>query len=136
MTLSMSKIKYTSAGFTIVELLVSIAVGAIVIASLNQLVDGYLHVSQRGRYLSLANSFVEGKVEALRNTGFNSINPGTTDLSAELPAGLPPYRSASLQVTTPSSGLKQVDISVTYQDQGLTNSYSYTSYIGELGVGQ
>ncbi|HVC36353.1 MAG TPA: prepilin-type N-terminal cleavage/methylation domain-containing protein [Candidatus Dormibacteraeota bacterium] len=132
----MINLRKSVSGFTIVELLVSIAVGAIVIASLNQLVSGYLHVSQRGRYLSLANSYVEGKVEALRNIGYNSLVAGSYSLTSQLPSQLPPSRSGTMQITAPATGLKQIDITLSYQDQGLTNSYSYTTYIGELGVGQ
>jgi prepilin-type N-terminal cleavage/methylation domain-containing protein len=132
----MSSIRHSSEGFTLVELLVSIAVGAIVIASLNMLVSGYLHVSQRGRYLSAANSFVEGKVEALRNSGYNAAVSGTTSLTSQLPSVLPPSKTASMTVGAPSNGIKQVDITVSYKDQGVTQTYSYTTYLGELGVGQ
>lgn len=132
----MSGIRNTSEGFTLVELLVSIAVGAIVVSSLNMLVSGYLHVSQRGRYLNATNSYVEGKVEALRNSGYNAATVGTSSLTSQLPSLLPPSRSASMTISSPSSGLKQVDITVSYKDQGLTRTYSYTTYIGELGVGQ
>ncbi len=132
----MSGLKKSTAGFTLVELLVSIAVGAIVIASLNLLVSGYLHVSQRGRYLSLANSYVEGKIEALRNTGYNGLSTGTTSVTSELSTQLPPSRNGSMQITSPSAGLKKIDITVSYKDQGLTQTYSYTTYVGELGVGQ
>lgn len=130
------KIRKASAGFTIVELLVAIAVGAIVTASLNQVVTSYLHVAQRGRYLNLANSYAEAKAEALRNNGYNSLNLGTTDISGELPSQLPPSRSASLTISSPSTGLKEADISISYKDQGKNNTISYTTYIGELGVGQ
>ncbi len=123
-------------GFTLVEILVVIAVAAVMIVSLNSVVTGYLHVSQRGRYLSLANSYIEGKVEALRNNGYNSLSPGTYNLTGELTTQLPPSRLASMVVANPSGGLKQVDITVSYKDQGQTNSYAYTTYIGELGVGQ
>jgi len=130
------KIHRSSDGFTIVELLVSIAVAAIVTASLSQVVTSYVHVAQRGRYLNLANSYAEAKVEALRNTGYNGINVGTTNISAELPSQLPRSRSASMTVSSPSTGLKQVDITLTYKDQAQTNTLAYTTYIGELGVGQ
>lgn len=132
----MSGIKKASAGFTLVELLVSIAVGAILIGSLNAVVTSYLHLSQRGRYLSLANEYVESKVEAIRNGGYNALAPGSYSLTSELPSGLPQSRSGQMQVGNPSGGLKQIDITVSYNDQGLSNSYSYTTYIGELGVGQ
>ena len=128
--------KLTSEGLTIVELLVSIVVAGVVIGSLSQVVSTYLHVSQRGRYLNLANSYVEAKVEALRNIGYNSLTLGTTSLTSELPAQMPLTRSASMTVSSPSNGLKQVDLSVTYADNGQSNTYSYTTYLGELGVGQ
>jgi prepilin-type N-terminal cleavage/methylation domain-containing protein len=123
-------------GFTLVEILVVIAVAAVVIVSLNSVVTGYMHVAQRGRNLSLANAYIEAKVEALRNTGYNGLNLGTSSLTSELPAQLPPSRSASMVVASPSGGLKQVDITVSYNDQGQSNTYAYTTYVGELGVGQ
>ena len=118
------------------EILVSIAVAAIVTMALNSVVTTYLHVSQRGRYMNLANSYVESKVEALRNQGYNSLAVGTTSLTSELPSQLALSRSATMTVTNPSGGIKQVDITVNYKDQGFTNSISYTTYLGELGVGQ
>jgi prepilin-type N-terminal cleavage/methylation domain-containing protein len=130
------KIHHSSDGFTIVELLVSIAVAAIVTGSLSQVVTSYVHVAQRGRYMNLANAYAEAKVEALRNTGYNGLSAGTSSLSSELPAQLPPTRSASMTVSSPASGLKQVDITLTYRDQSQTNTLAYTTYIGELGVGQ
>jgi type II secretory pathway pseudopilin PulG len=132
----MKRQKLANGGFTIVEALVSMAVAAIIIGSLTQVVTTYVHVSQRGRYLNLANSYVEGKVESLRNAGFNAISIGTSSLTSELPSQLPPGRSASMNVSLPQAGLKQVDITVSYSDNGQTRSYSYTTYVGELGVGQ
>lgn len=125
-----------SDGFTIVEILVSIAVAGVVIVSLSQVVTTYVHLAQRGRYLNLANSFVEAKIESLRNRGFNSLTPGTTNLLSELTVQLPPARSASMIVGNPSGGLKRVDITVSFPDQGQMRTYSYTTYIGEIGVGQ
>ena len=127
--------KLTSAGLTIVELLVAIAVAAVVTGTLSEVVTSYVHTAQRGRYLNIANSYVEGKVEALRNMGYNGLAIGTTSLTTDLPAQLPPKSTASLTISNASPGIKQIDITITYKDQG-TNSFSYTTYIGELGVGQ
>jgi prepilin-type N-terminal cleavage/methylation domain-containing protein len=132
----MSKIKASETGFTIVELLVCIAVAAIIMASLSQVVTSYVHLAQRGKYLNLANSYAEAKVESLRNAGYNGISTGTTNISSELPSQLPPSRTASMTVNSPSGGIKEVDISVSYKDQGQNNTLSYTTYVGELGVGQ
>lgn len=131
----MKTLKLNSTGLTIVELLVAIAVAAVVTGTLSEVVTSYVHVAQRGRYLNLANSYVEAKIEALRNTGYGGLSDGTTSLTTDLPSQLPPKSTASLTISSPSAGLKQADITITYNDQG-TNSYSYTTYIGELGVGQ
>lgn len=109
---------------------------AIVTAALSQVVTSYVHVAQRGRYLNLANAYAEAKIESLRNTGYNGLSLGTTSLTGELPTQLPPSRSASMTITSPSSGIKQVDLTISYKDQGQSNTYSYTTYVGELGVGQ
>ncbi len=123
-----------SDGFSIVELILSITVGVIFIAAVTQVVNNYISLGQKSRNVILANSYVEGKVETLRNIGYNGLIAGTADLSAELPSQLPTPRSASLTIITPSNGLKQADISVTYNDKGKTQTYSYTTYIGELSV--
>lgn len=115
--------------------MVAITVAAIVIGSLSSVVTGYVHVAQRGRYLNLANSYVEAKVETLRNQGYNSLAIGTTSLTSELSTQLPPSRSASMAISNQATGVKKVDITISYYDQG-TQSYGYTTYIGELGVGQ
>lgn len=128
--------KNKQAGFTLVELLVSIIVGGIIIASLSQVVNSYINVSKNGRYLNLANSFAEAKIEALRNAGYNNIATGTTNLTAQLPAQLPPGKTASMEVTTPYGGIKKIVLTVSYKEQSKIKTYSYATYVGELGVGQ
>ena len=128
--------KLSENGFTLVELLVAIAVGAIIVASLTQVVTNYIHLAQRGRYLNIANAYVEAKTESIRNLGYNSVTDGTTSLTSELPSGMPRIKSGTMTISSPSLGLKQLDITVSYTDQGQSQSYSYTTYVGELGVGQ
>lgn len=123
-------------GFSIVELIIAIVVGVTFIGSMNLVVDNYNNLSRRTRNLVLANSFADGKVEALRNDGYNALNIGTTDLSSQLPSQLPKPASSSLTIAQAQPGIKQVDISLTYNDQGITRTYNYRTYIGELGVGQ
>src|SRR3989344_4791852 len=125
-----------STGFTTVELIIATVVGGIIIASASLIIGNYSHLSGKGRNLVLSNSFVEAKAEALRSTGYNGLNDGITDIGNELPAELATPRSASLQISPQGAGLKQIDITVTYSDQGAPRTYSYRTYIGELGVGQ
>ena len=123
-------------GFTVVEILVAIAVAAVILTTLNSALTTFIHLGQRGRYLSLANTFVERDVEGLRNDGYNALNIGTTSLTSSLPSGLPPGSSGTQVVNQPMLGVKQIDITISYKDQAQTLNYGYTTYIGELGVGQ
>ena len=131
-----TKASSKSAGFTIVEILVAIAVGAILVTAFSNVVTTYVHVSQRGRHLSYANAYAESKVEALRNQGFNSLALGTSNVSAELPSRLPNARNATMVISAPTAGIKQVDLSVSYNEQSSMTTHNYRTYVGELGVGQ
>jgi prepilin-type N-terminal cleavage/methylation domain-containing protein len=123
-------------GFTIVELLISMVVVAILIVGINSIYLSHLTQSQRVRNLIIVNSFVENKVEALRSAGFLSIEDGTTDISNELPTDLRSPKSASLHIGSATSGLKDINISIIYNDSGTQQTYNYQTYLGELGVGQ
>ncbi len=123
-------------GFTIVELLVSMLVVTILVVSINSIYLTHLAQSHKARSLMLANSFVENKIEALRSAGFLSIVDGTTDISNELPSDLYAPKSASLQISSAESGLKSAVVSITYNENGAPRTYSYQTYVGELGVGQ
>lgn len=105
-------------------------------ASASLIIGNYSHLGGKGRNLVLSNSFIEGKIEALRSIGYNGLSDGTTDIAGELPSELSQPRSASLQISSPGAGLKQIDVTITYSDQGTNRSYSYRTFIGELGVGQ
>lgn len=132
----MSVITTESKGFTIVELLVTMIVGGLLAGSVALFLAQHTHLAQRGRDVSVTNSFVENKVESIRSAGYLSLTDGTSDITSELPSELKPPRSASLVVSSESASIKQVDISVTYNDQGAARTYTYTTFVGELGVGQ
>lgn len=118
------------------ELIVTMLVGIVLVGSVNTIYTNQLYLSQRTRDTVLVNAFVEAKVEALRSQGFLSVPLGTTNITSELPVELNNSRSASLAVTTHSTSVKQIEITVSYNEQGTSRSYSYITYLGELGVGQ
>lgn len=119
-----------------VELLITIIVTAILMTGLNGIFLAHSNLSQRTRDAVVLNSFAESKVEALRSKGFLALTNGTTNITSELPSELRPPRSGSITVSTHSPAVKVVDISITYNDQGVNRSYSFKTYVGELGVGQ
>lgn len=124
------------AGFTIVELLVSLVVTVILVTGINSIYLTHMVQTQKVRNLALANSFAENKIEALRSTGFLGISNGTTDISGDLPSDLWSPHSASLQINSATSGLKNIVLTITFNDSGNQRTYNYQTYIGELGVGQ
>lgn len=131
------KIKHNNqAGFTIVELLVSVIVVVILVAGINAIYLTHLTESHRVRNLILVNSFAENKIESLRSGGFLSISDETTDISNELPSDLWSPHSATLQITSAESGLKDIYLTITYNDNGTNKIFNYQTYLGELGVGQ
>lgn len=130
------KPKINQGGFTLVELIVAILVGAILIFSTNMIIVNHAYLSQQGRDTTLANAYAEGKIESLRSIGYTGLSNGTTDITNELPAELNGPRSGSLVITTQSIAIKKAVIAISYNEQGKTRSVNYTTYIGELGVGQ
>lgn len=120
------------------ELIIAIAIGSLFIGSVMTLLVQNARMAQRTRDIAVANSYTENKVESLRSSGYLGLSNGTTSLTSELPSELKAPRSAT-QIIADAPGsvsVKQVDISITYNNQGTPRTYSYTTFIGELGVGQ
>jgi type II secretory pathway pseudopilin PulG len=120
----------------IVELLIAIIVGAILMLSLSNIVTSHIYLSQRSRDVVIANAYAEQKVEALRSKGFLTLTDGTSNITSELPSELKAPRSASMAISSHTAAVKKVRLSVTYSQQGAPRTHVYTTYIGELGVGQ
>jgi prepilin-type N-terminal cleavage/methylation domain-containing protein len=123
-------------GFTLIELLVSIIVGAILVGSVNTVYTNQLALSQQTRDTVLANAFAESKIEALRSKGYLGVNNGTSNITSEMPSELQSPRSATLAVSTQSTSVKKVLLTITYLSSGRSQTFTYTTYLGELGVGQ
>jgi hypothetical protein len=119
-----------------VELLVTIVVGAILVMSVGLFLNSHIYLGKRSRDLTAINLYASNKVETLRSKGFLALTNGTTNLTDELPTNLSKPRSASMVISSESSAIKRVVITITYSDQGAPRSFSYTTFIGELGVGQ
>lgn len=123
-------------GFTIIELLIVIAIFGIVMPTLAAGVNNLTVLNNRARDLSLANLIAENKAEQLRNAGYNSLTPGTISFSSELPNELAGPKSASYTVTNPTAGLLEITVEINYRDYSQTKTVNYKTIVGELGVGQ
>ena len=129
-------LKNSESGFTLVELITAIVIGALFFGAVANLISNNSYLAERSKDVATTNSFVENKVEELRSAGYLSLSNGTIDVTAELPAELRAPKSGSVVISSESTSIKRVVINVTYNDQGKAKTYSYTTFIGELGVGQ
>lgn len=124
-------------GFTLIELLLTIIVLGIAIAGISSLYT-YMQVTQvQSQHMDLAVRAARTEIEVLRNNSYNSLAPDNTiDFTASLPAALPPDKKGTVSVTEPVTGLRQVDVSVTYTDFGKPQNITLTSDIGVIGIGE
>lgn len=134
--MAQSRVARPQTGYMTVELIIALIVGALLILSLNSIVVSQGFLSERSRDLNTANAYAEQKIEAIRSAGYLGVTNGTTNLTNELPSELKRPRSATLVISDQSAALKKLNLTITYNEQGKTRTYSYITYIGELGVGQ
>lgn len=123
-------------GYTLVELMVTLLIAGSFIGSASLIMNNQSYLTQKAKGVAVANSYAENKIESLRSKGYLGLTDGTTDISSELPTELASPKSASQEISTLETGVKVVTVSLQYNEQGTTRSYSYKTYIGELGVGQ
>lgn len=125
-------------GFTLVEIIVTIFVFAIILPAVAYMIVSLSVINDRARELSLVHSLAQNKIEELRSKGFIAVDGGGT-FTNELPDTLPKPRSAEYAVglvDPDDPSLKEITITVTYNDRGEARTLTYKSYLGELGVGQ
>lgn len=123
-------------GFTIVELVIAIVLAGIIIPAVAIAITNLSVANKLARDQALANMLAQQKVETLRSAGYNSLNDGNTSFTSELPNTIGSPRSASYTISSPETGVKQVDINISYSEYNATKNLVYRSYISELGVGQ
>lgn len=128
--------KKSQNGFTVLEVVVTIAIAGFILVSVIAMINSLNVINDRARDLTLANALAENKVEGLRSIGFSGLVDETVDFTDELPNVLAAPRQAQYVVSSPSAGLKQVEVEITYNDYGSQRNIEYRTYIGELGVGQ
>jgi prepilin-type N-terminal cleavage/methylation domain-containing protein len=130
------KAKSSQKGFTIVELMVTVIVAGFIIPAVAVALTNLAVTNKLSRDQALSNMLIQNKVETLRSSGYNSLSNGTTSFVAELPNTLGSPKSASYTVSTPATGIKQIDLSISFTEYHATRNFTYRTYISELGVGQ
>jgi len=128
--------KKNTSGFTVIEILMAIAMFAIIVPALTVGLTNLKTLNNRSRDLALVNMLAHNKVELLRSAGYNSVPTGTVDFTSELPSTLASPKSAGYTVTTGLNGIKQITVNISYKDAQQTKTVNYKSIITEVGVGQ
>lgn len=129
-------LKKSSAGFTLVELLVTIIVIGIVFTGLSSIFISIQRSQIKTSYLESANRAAQKEIESLRNNNYNNLIVGQdidfTNNLVDLPSG----STGTVEVTEPTPGLKRVDVTVSYSYEGQTKNVSLSSLIGIIGIVQ
>lgn len=124
-------------GFGLAEVVVTIALLAIMSIGLTGMFRAIVHIQGSARNQQVATLAAQREIESLRNNNYNSLAAGSTiNFTADLPADLPSPKSGTVAVSEPSSGLKRVDVTVTYNQSGKNKQVIVSSTIGIIGITQ
>lgn len=125
------------AGFTLVEIMVTLVVLSIVIAAIAGLFYNMQITEVRSQRLDLAQRAARSQIEVLRNSGYSNLTPGSTiDFTSSLPAALPAGKKGTVTVSEPLPELRRVDVTITYMDYKIPQNVTLSSDIGVIGIGQ
>lgn len=124
-------------GFTLVELLVTMLVIGVVFIGLSNIFISIQRAQVQTSYLESATRAAQRQIESLRNSSYSNLVAGQTiDFSSQLPSNLPVGSTGTVAVTEPSTGIKRVDVTVSYEYAGDTRNVSLSSLIGVIGIVQ
>ena len=124
-----------SRGFTIVELTVTIIFLGFVVLGVSSLYLSIANIQRQSQYTEIANRAAQAEVESLRNSTYNQLTAGQNiDFSNQL-TGLP-SATGTVVVTEPQTGLKRVDVTVSYNAGTQQHNVTLSSLIGVIGITQ
>ena len=124
-------------GFTIVEIVITIAIVGVLIAALTGLFVGISRSQSQSNYKENATRAAMRQIESLRNNNYGSLAVGEDiDFTDELSPKLPVGSTGNTVISEPSPGLKRVDVTVTYPDGDQTHNVTLSSLIGVIGITQ
>lgn len=124
-------------GFTIVELLVTTVVAGLIIIAVTTLFITIERTQRSTQLLETATRAGEQQIESLRNSNYGALTPGETiTFTNNLPSRLPSPRTGTVVVSEPTTGVRRVDVTISYKDGNKQKQVRLSSLIGQLGIGQ
>jgi prepilin-type N-terminal cleavage/methylation domain-containing protein len=129
---------HKNSGFSLVEIVVALAIIGIMIVSLANLFIAIGVLQRQNRNLTLATRIAESKIEGLRNNHYNALapSPPPIDFTNELPDELAEPRSAIVTISEPTPGIKRLDITISYREGLQTKTIRLSSLLGNIGIAQ
>lgn len=133
----MRKIQNDQAGFSVIEVLMTVIVIGILFSAVIALYSSVLLVQSKTQRLEAATRSAHLQIESLRNLQYNSLEEGVDiDFSDDLPDELPQGSAGVVEVTEAEQGLKRVDVTVSYPDGSSQRTVTVSSLIGIIGITQ
>ncbi len=143
----------TNRGFTIVEMIVTMMIMGVIIASFASAIVGIKVIFGRASSIASANTLAYAKLQEYENRTFASIpstaitNPATLteqeDFTASLPASMPSPRSAKVFTSSQSTSLKLITVRIRFGTNvgnvnctGSERCVEYTSLVQQRGLGR
>lgn len=124
-------------GFGLAELVTGIFVFAVVSIAIINMSTLIMNTQTYSRYRESATLAAQREIETLRNSNYTGLTAGQTiDFTADLPDFLPSGKSGIAEITEPESGLKRVDVTVSYPQASGDKVIKLSAVIGELGITQ
>jgi type II secretory pathway pseudopilin PulG len=125
------------AGFGIVEIVLAIALLGGLSLALTGMFRSILYIQSSATYQKSATLAAQRQIESLRNSNYNDLVSGSTiTFTSDLPTNLPSPKTGTVNVTEPVSGLKRVDVTVSYSHGTATKQVKVSSMIGIIGITQ
>jgi type II secretory pathway pseudopilin PulG len=125
-------------GFTLMELVVTAAFMGIVIVSVSGLFIGLRQINNAANNYTIASQVAQQLIEKNRNTPYSAITVGTTDVTSSTLSAYPSLlspRSATVTVSqVNASGIKQVDVAISYTDRTGLKRVQYSTQIANKGL--
>lgn len=128
--------KNEQAGFTIIELIIAIALFVVIVPAVAGMISTAGFVNKKSVDYAIINNLAEEKIESLRGKGYANLIDGTTDFVNELPITLSPPNAASYTISSESADVKKVILTISYTTQGQLKTFHFTSFISKNGLGQ
>jgi len=120
-------------GITLIELVVSITVGAIFIASIIGLFIAIGSSQRNVWYLDVATRTARSEIENARAKGVNLLTEGNTDITNNLPSALPQDATGVMNVGSVFAGRSRL-VTVTITWSGGAKNVTLTGVVGRKGL--